>query len=646
MVGLVGALVDLKSRGHSMVAPSVRAFGVDSVLEPLFALCEHKSRSKAVPALELLKLVLQGSAGAGSRAQAAIKTASTAAQMSDQTIRKAALECLVILHGLYGDSVLEACAPLMRAPILASLRDMIAAAGPPAPQQTPMKKAVVSAPLVEKENNAVRATPSRGVSEETWAGAFGGLAASSWKERLAAVEKTQDLLNRSSSGESEAHNVLEELVRLQGGLTGDSHSVVVAKSLALLGTALGLASESSVTSFSKRVCLLLLDRLKDNGKTLVAAADEVLHAVPVEAGDLVELTAVILAFTVPKQRQKGIEWLQDLLAQNEKAWLRPVLRPVCTQAGEAFNDSSADVRRAAAGLLQLLAGRWGQDTVSAVLFGESGVVSRMGAARQAQVKKLIAEAPEIVSEMPSPQNSPLPAAVVQMRTRSPTPVKKKPRAAPTTQIPAAPKVSKIASVSKEIPSPAISVVSEPVAVVVAAAPVSSSSSSSSSVEEWRRMSAFVETQLRTLQSEQTRSSALAQRCRTAEADNATLRRHCAELEEVAVALEDRAVELEAEAEAQETAGMISQSQIDQMTIEELSAAEVAHQEVLASIVQRKRKLVERMAKKNGCSACGKARTKSTALFPCRHVVCSPCGAELKSCPDCNEPIQQRFELAD
>ena len=127
-----------------------------------------------------------------------------------------------------------------------------------------------------------------------------------------------------------------------------------------------------------------------------------------------------------------------------------------------------------------------------------------------------------------------------------------------------------------------------------------------------------------------------------EKENAELRAHCEELMEVAKMLEDRAVELEEE----RGGAVVSVEEIKQMTIEELAAAETIHQEALNSIVQQKRILLEQMARKNGCSACGKTRSKSTVLFPCRHVVCSSCGESLKKCPDCKAAVEQRFELAD
>ena len=69
-------------------------------------------------------------------------------------------------------------------------------------------------------------------------------------------------------------------------------------------------------------------------------------------------------------------------------------------------------------------------------------------------------------------------------------------------------------------------------------------------------------------------------------------------------------------------------------------------DALANIVKQKAVVLEGIARKNGCGACGKPRTKSTVLFPCRHVVCSACGPSIKTCPDCKGPIEQRFELND
>jgi hypothetical protein len=100
-----------------------------------------------------------------------------------------------------------------------------------------------------------------------------------------------------------------------------------------------------------------------------------------------------------------------------------------------------------------------------------------------------------------------------------------------------------------------------------------------------------------------------------------------------------------ELEAQGAAGP-SLEAIQVMSLEQLAEAELVHQEALAAIAQRKRALLEDLARKNGCSNCGKQRAKSTVLFPCRHVVCSGCGATVPTCPECRGVIQQRFDLPE
>ena len=587
VAGLVGALSDLKARGQPWIGPAVRAFGVDSVLDALLPLCQHKARTKAVPALELLQLVLRGDgAAAGSRLSNTIRTAAQAAQMSDQTIRKAALECLVLLHGRHGDAVLDACAPLMRAPILASLRDMIAAA--PAPvvavsAPTPVKKAKENkenAPVAVATTITAAAAPVVTVSNDSFASSLSGLSASSWKDRLAALERVSD--NVSNATPEQAGHLLEELLRLQSGLTGDSHSAVAAKSASLLCACVATAPEELVVDLSKRVCLTMMDRLKDNNKAIVSAAEDVLHAVPVNASDLGELMSAGLANTIPKARQRALEWLLHLLQENDKRWLRPALRNIVSQTGEAMCDSSADVRKAAGTLLQLLAGKWGREAVNAVLFGESGVASRMGAARQNQVKKLIAEAPEVFSEdcfSPSPVQIRAPSPAAKTRVASPPPKmtnvtkiaapassssSSSSRSLPSTQIPAAPAVARSApaTTASNIAPPPTKKSSAPATMASVAEHAATDKSTESTLKEWQRMSGFVESQLRALSAEQSRTAALAQRCKAAEMENATLREHCAELEEVARLLEDRAVELEEEQiQHQEGGGALTMDQI-------------------------------------------------------------------------------------
>lgn len=689
VAGLVGVLVDLKGRGQAMALPVVGYFGIDCIMDPLLALCEHKAKSKAVPALELFKTILTKHVLSGRTAHAAVKTTATAAQMSDQTIRKAALECLVMLHSQLGEAVLDNCSQLMRAPILASLKEMIAASPPievakrgGAPSiaekenartalpstapvaahpihvvtMVPPAPAPSSSTLSQSSSNGPAAMTT-GSAGEAWTGAISGLSAASWKDRLTALERLSDLAPKCNA--DQAGQLLEELVKLAPGLANDSHSVVVAKSVALLGFVIHHADIAKISTYSKRICLLLLDRLKDNNKTLLTASEQVLYEMLVDSSDLPELVQAIMAATVPKQRQRGLMWVEHLLVENSKQWLRPAFRSLVNQAGEAFNDNHADVRKAAASLLQLLAGKWGRDHVGSVLFGEQGVASRVGATRQAQMKKLVAEAPELIDidtslAEASPVASPVSSATQQQQRQATTPTPVKARPVPETQIPVprrapttvvAPGETNLKVPSSIMPALASSASTAASSSVAAA---SRDTGNNGALEEWCKMSAFVETQIRNLAAEQAKSAQLAQRLRTLESENAMLRSKCSELEEMAIALEDQAVEMEEQFQQhqqQQQHEGLTVEQIDGMSLQELSSAEARQQELLSMIVQRK---TEQMLRKNGCTACGKPRAKSTALFPCRHVVCSACGAreDLKQCPDCQADIKQRFELAD
>lgn len=148
------------------------------------------------------------------------------------------------------------------------------------------------------------------------------------------------------------------------------------------------------------------------------------------------------------------------------------------------------------------------------------------------------------------------------------------------------------------------------------------------LEEWTRMSGWVESQLRAMQAEKQKADALLRRCHTLEGEN----------EELLL----MAKELEREAAKQGP----SFEAIQSMSIDELNAAEAVHQDALAAIAQRKKMLVEEMARKSECLACSRPRAKSTVLFPCRHVVCSGCGVAIKNCPDCSAVVAQRFELPE
>lgn len=424
----------------------------------------------------------------------------------------------------------------------------------------------------------------------------------------------------------------------------------------------------------KRVAPVLLDRLKDNKGAVVTAAEEALALLRLDGADLSDTLAVVLAHTVPKVRQLGLAWIEQLVERNDNNWLRPAVRAVASQTGEAFGDSSADVRRAATSLLQMLAARWGKEVITAMLFGEAGVGSRMGAARQAQLRKLLSEGgPTVPSAPPTTTATSAPvadvpvvaataAAPAETHTSQPTAIKPPPlqqRTAPSAAVTgqSAP-ADKVAVPPSALPMPGVhrsvehkanptvpaaaakSAAAAPtVAPATAMAPPASNKTAQALLGEWNGYAQFVEAQLRSLCAERDRSEALARRCKELESEAQRLRDEKADLEALAQMLEDRAVELE-----EAGAGVPDAEALATMTLDQLTQMEARFQEVLGTIGKRKGVLLEEMARKNGCGACGKSRTKSTVLFPCRHVVCSPCGAALQQCPDCKSAVAQRFEL--
>jgi hypothetical protein len=122
---VVCAILDVKDKKRSLASLQLacKAWSVEAVMEVLLLQGEHKAKQKAVPALEMAKTLISAVGVLGPKQQAAmLKTAAAAAQMSDPAIRRAALEMLAAMHSHVGEPLLEACAGLMRPPILASLR--------------------------------------------------------------------------------------------------------------------------------------------------------------------------------------------------------------------------------------------------------------------------------------------------------------------------------------------------------------------------------------------------------------------------------------------------------------------------------------------------------------------------------------------
>ncbi len=370
---VVVAVLDVKDRkrSQSSLMLACRAWSVEAVAEALLVQGEHKAKQKAVPALDMLR-VLVGSLPAKYQT-AVLKTAASAAQMSDPAIRRAALEVLVAMHGHMGDALLDACATMMRPPILASLREMLSKSGT---TTTPSKEPVKS----------VAAPPP--------------------------------------------------------------------------------------------------------------SAIPTIASTPIRSRPLSQIPA-------------------------------PVINQTASIASSA-----------------------------------------VAAAAQPP---------------PSMLSAPVAFTVEHPQTALPAP----------------------------------SVISVP-----------SSSGGRNPLEEWSKMNGWIESQLRALQSEKQKTDQLLRRCQTLESENE-------ELLAVAKELENEASKIGPSFEAIQT-----------MTIDELTAAEGIHQEALAAIAQRKKMLLEDMARKSECLACSKQRIKSTVLFPCRHVVCSGCGVSIKNCPDCNAVVAQRFELPE
>lgn len=176
-----------------------------------------------------------------------------------------------------------------------------------------------------------------------WASVAAALLNDNWKERIAALDRALECGGLSAD---QGVAVLELMVAKAALLLSDSHSVIVAKSIALLTMALRTAQrDERFTAYSKRLSLVLLDRLKvasllvgprlasltrrhdqENKAAIVGASEDAIVLLRLDAGDLGEVMAGIMAHTVPKVRQKGLLWVEKMLAECDKQWLRPALR--------------------------------------------------------------------------------------------------------------------------------------------------------------------------------------------------------------------------------------------------------------------------------------------------------------------------------
>lgn len=618
-------------KGQAVVLLACKAFGVETVLDALLVCSTHKAKHKAVPALDMVNLLI-ATFGLKSHSPSAPKTAhiikSVAAtvQASDPAIRKAAFQVLVLLHQVIGEPLLENLQQVqgLRAAQLGTLRDMLVKSGseqaagekentvvvvtaPPTPVRATEPPPVLVEAIVSEAAPADYECPI--VSDEVWTSLVSSLGTGEWKDRIVALDRVLELKTLSVD---QAMVIIEMMISKSAHFINDSHSVIVAKSIALLTGAMKAAqNDDRYTSVCKRMCLLLLDRVKENKGAIVSASEEALLLLRVDAADLGDILTSLMTHTIPKVRQRGIQWIESLVVASKKGWLRPVLRNVATIVGEAFGDQSADVRKAAASLLQHLSAIYGKETLTALLFGESGAASKMGAARQVQIRKLLESTSVTITVANTPAKEP--------ESAQPSPAK--------ASSPYKPPVQQ----QQPVQPPSIVQPVQPRAAVIPSNPL----------QEWMQYSQFVECQLKNLVGLREQHELLGRRAKELERENAALKSQVGEFREVAKMLEDRAVELEEAA-----GGLPSTEDIAALSLEELTVLEAQYQDVILQITKQKAVRLEEMARKNGCTGCGKPREKSTVLFPCRHVVCNACGATVAKCPDCKSNVQQRFELAD
>lgn len=627
-----------QKKGFSLLLLACRACGVDSLTEHLLSQCEHKAKQRAVPALEAVRSLVTAHGARSSKssssssssslapcARSVVKAACVAAQQSDPHIRKAAMMLLVTTNAATDGLATEWAAATLRPAQMQALRELMAKEETQTTMETSsvMQEDVnnVSVMMVEKENveaspvqphsvqkapkppaAAAVSTPARAapapvahiaapsVPADQWNAVVGALAQGNWKDRLALMEKAIELVPGATP--DQAAVLVEEMVAKSNVLANDSHSAIIAKSLSLLVAGIRIMDKERFAPLSKRVCLMLLDRLKENKAGIVQCAEDALNAIVIDPNDLGEILTTILASTVPKVRAKGLQWIEKLCIDNSKAWLRPALRIVVNHSGEAFGDQSADVRKAAASLMQLLATKWGREAVSSVLFGEAGVASKMGAARQQQIRKLLSDAPAPAA-VTSKSAAPSPVAVAPVAHHPPPPAESRettPVKSPYRPPAAAPKQQPQQPQQQQRIQPV-----EEIVVATSVAP-----SDNDPLKEWGQVSIMVEGYIRAMLIEKQRSEELARRCAALEAENAEIKSQYMELHDVAKALEDRAVELEEQMQKQPPKKASSSDLLDEIKqmkdMEQLSSSESMHLAMLAAIVQRKREVVDEMLK--------------------------------------------------
>ncbi len=97
-------------------------------------------------------------------------------------------------------------------------------------------------------------------SDDVWGSVATALLTDNWKERIVALDRA---LEFGSLSTEQGMAVMELMVTKAALLLSDSHSVIVAKSVALLTVALRSAQrDDRFAALSKRLSLVLLDRLK------------------------------------------------------------------------------------------------------------------------------------------------------------------------------------------------------------------------------------------------------------------------------------------------------------------------------------------------------------------------------------------------
>jgi len=105
----------------------------------------------------------------------------------------------------------------------------------------------------------------------------------------------------------------------------------------------------------------------------------------------------------------------------------------------------------------------------------------------------------------------------------------------------------------------------------------------------------------------------------------------------AEAREAAAIEARSEAESRVARQVGERAALQKMSLLDLELLETAVHESAARI---RAFVAERRAQEGRCGICWEHR-KNTVLVPCGHVYCGECVKQLRLCPECRAPIQQR-----